>query len=930
MEYRIKAIIAGREVDDSRDMGLDAPYLANAEINMATSLNPMAIGSSASNSVIIGLGNPWKESYDGDEVELFISPLGNTSALELSELEEAVGDATEYEGIDADDTYDDIDDSEEGEDITEEEEAELVESEEENIEAAYLAVNGEDVIIADEETDEEEEAEWISMGKFYVYGQGNNSADNTVRLTCYDMLSRLTDKFEPTVRATTVQALYDDYRAQVMATYGLEVDDFEFNEIYNIDVNWTQPTTYREAIELFAGLVGGFAVIGADNTLGISFYGFNDKVIIDTQVSEYTESSSGEMVLQSITCDRSTQPYKEDKIEVGPGQGIAFANPFVNEEMLADIFAMYNGIRYEGATFKMSWDDSINEGEFLRIMTEEEYKNYVALNNALEAATDAAEILELKGSINSLGKVVLVSNARITLAGDATAKVTSICGTEYAKENPTPSPSTGIFKNLYAEMIQADYIDAVKVVTEGLEAEDAQIKSLVADSLEVGSINGNVIKDGTVIAAALSHEAVQTLSGNHVYYQAEAPTGGVYLEGDTWYKTVIADADTDKKVLHVWNGSEWVPSDFDARVLRANSITAQEIAANTIMANNVNMNDLQANLVRVGKEAEQHVAIEQDGVKIKEGNDTRATFDANGFKVISGDGDVLFDVTKTYDGESGSAYQSVAILPGRDDDVAIPEGFSSITSIYAFASSSGFVLLSPSDYSVSAKYITIYNRSNETYTAVRINGTIMASLYASVGKFPKINTSDSAEATIFAVGNGTESQTRNVLEVTQDSIKASRITSRSATEMIEISANNIYLDGETDIPTLNANTVGQYSDKTITIKAPNIVLDGAVNIKQGINNSPLSRTTHTISNISISAGGYKDGSLNITQSGYYPIAIAGWFNGSSHSVPAYLNISNAANGSATINYRMVEVKNTSQSAFTLTVHVLWFKYKAAQ
>lgn len=157
--------------------------------------------------------------------------------------------------------------------------------------------------------------------------------------------------------------------------------------------------------------------------------------------------------------------------------------------------------------------------------------------------------------------------------------------------------------------LKVDDLEANAITTEKLESGTAKIKDAYIES-----INGSKIKDGTVIARALSNEAIQTLSGTHVYYQAEPPTGGNYVEGDTWYKTVIADTDTDKNVLHIWNGTTWEASDFDGRIIRANTITSQEINTNSLATNNAFVGELETAFTRVGSADGKHIDLADDGI----------------------------------------------------------------------------------------------------------------------------------------------------------------------------------------------------------------------------------------------------------------------------------------------------------------------------
>ena len=101
-------------------------------------------------------------------------------------------------------------------------------------------------------------------------------------------------------------------------------------------------------------------------------------------------------MVDGIVC---TVNLKQDTIEAGEGgQSLYMYNPFMTQELLENIFSQYRGIRYTGAVLQARWDPSLVPGEFVRIMTDSEYKNYVAMNNAManSSGKTAAEILNLK------------------------------------------------------------------------------------------------------------------------------------------------------------------------------------------------------------------------------------------------------------------------------------------------------------------------------------------------------------------------------------------------------------------------------------------------------------------------------------------------------------------------------------------------------
>lgn len=627
MDYELRIKIGDTEVFESDDINAKTPFISNVRVKNSTSLKAMEIGATASDCLYFTLYNPYKVSFDGERVELWISANGNTSALDLTEIEDVVGleavteviDENEVDGIEIDE--------EEGTDLSPEDEADVDETEAVNTDATYEFFNGEDIPITEETTGEEAEPDWVRVGVFYVFNQNNSTKDNAIRFECLDGFSKLNGTFKPAVEKTNIQRLYDDFRQQVLTNFDVVVDEFEFDTIYDVDVNWNLDCSYRQAIGYFAGLVGGFATFGDDDTLGISFYGFNDRIVIDDALIKYNETSAGEAFIESGMCDRSVSPYKEDIIESGIGQGFNFFNPFVNQDMLDEITDYYHGIRYVGAELTIKWHEGIQAGEFVRIMSPEEYANYVGLNNALDEATTDADILDLKEKLNSLGRVILVSNQTIDFTGEATSDITSICNTEYNKENKVTSPSDMVLRNLYAEMVQADYIDAKRVVTEALEAGTAEIKHGIVENLDVNSINGNVIKNSAVLAKALSNEMVETVLGVKVFYSGDAPTAE--KPGDIWYKT-IADKDFDPltDVIAVWDGEKWVDTDFSTpdSIFMANSIIAQDINANQVTSNSAFMNLLETRLARIGDVNGNHMQLTETALELKNGNTVLGKF----------------------------------------------------------------------------------------------------------------------------------------------------------------------------------------------------------------------------------------------------------------------------------------------------------------
>ena len=714
MKYRTKVIINGAELpDEQKD---NASSITGVSVTGSCG-NGFQIGSTASSMLEFTVIKPYKESFDGDKVDFYVLPMESEEEESRTDaLEAEVGDREETEHIEDTDEKSDVDTEEtedadeEAEDVTEAEEAES-EAEMDALELdLYDMMNGEaaeDGEGAEEETVSEGDG-WDILGTFYVFKQQNNN-DGTVTLQCFDGFQLMNVPYIPAQKSGTFQQFYDDIRVQCQAK-GIIVDEETFEAELNPALEWNQDCTLREAIGYLAGLQGGFATFGDDNTLGISYFGYNDEVLLTSELLSRTTTSAGETMVDGIVC---TVNLKQDTIEAGEGgQSLYMYNPFMTQELLDNIFSQYRGIRYTGAVLQARWDPSLVPGEFVRIMTDSEYMNYVAMNNAManSAGKTEEDILNLKKEINAVGKSLLVSTQKITFGGETTVEIRSHLMTETEKANAPLSPSDAKFRVVTADLIRTKELIAQKAEIEDLKATNALIKNLQAENAtitgkvtaaeaniesvkadyvkasefdvktatiakaEIGkatikdaqleSINGNKIKDGSIVAAALSKEVIKNFNNSNVYYQAEAPEGTELKEGDIWYKTLTKASGDRAGVIFVYDGIEWVNKPFDSESILAGSITAAEIAANTITASQINMENLQTNMARIGEATKNHVLITEKDVQIR-----------NGKKVVASYGETI--------NIGGETEQHVTIAK---DKMAVNAGTESLFSVDSFKS----------------------------------------------------------------------------------------------------------------------------------------------------------------------------------------------------------------------------------------------------
>lgn len=654
MKYRTKVIINGAELpDEQKD---NASSITGVSVTGSCG-NGFQIGSTASSMLEFTVIKPYKESFDGDKVDFYVLPMESEEEESRTDaLEAEVGDREETEHIEDTDEENDVDTEEtedtdeEAEDVTEAEEVES-EAEMDALELdLYDMMNGE---AAEDGEGTEEEAvpegnDWDILGTFYVFKQQNNN-DGTVTLQCFDGFQMMNDPYIPAQKNGTFQQFYDDIRAQCQAK-GIIVDEETFEAELNPVLEWNQDCTLREAIGYLAGLQGGFATFGDDNTLGISYFGYNDEVLLTSELLSRTTTSAGETMVDGIVC---TVNLKQDTMEAGEGgQSLYMYNPFMTQELLDNIFSQYRGIRYTGAVVQARWDPSLVPGEFVRIMTDSEYMNYVAMNNAManSAGKTAEEILSLKKEINAVGKSLLVSTQKITFGGETTVEIRSHLMTETEKANAPLSPSDAKFRVVTADLIRTKELIAQKAEIEDLKATNALIKNLQAEKLSAedadlryvnidfskidkawlqefyaqsGIIKDLVIGDSTVTG----HLVGVTISGD-------------LLEGNTVKadKLVVKGEDGLYYKLNIEGGSTVTPQ--LTKEMLQNGLDGSNIIANTITAEKVKVDDLIAFDATIGGFNIASNAI-YSGVKSSVDNTTRGMY-------LGADGQMNFGDSNNY------------------------------------------------------------------------------------------------------------------------------------------------------------------------------------------------------------------------------------------------------------------------------------------
>lgn len=551
MDYAVKLIIGGVEALEAADMVTNSdnvtyqpPWVSAVTLYDNGTSGTMQIGATPSDKLTFTLNAPHKQNFDGEVVELWVSPPDEEAddMAEMSVIEDEVEEEEDKptEGIDEDEVTNEMEDEDDGQGETPtEEEIETSDEEQEvNINDRFVTFEGEDDTIVDEETDEGEEPDWFRIGIFYVHSQKTTTDRKAVMLTCYDTMQMLTGTFTPSSATATIQTMFDDLRTQVLAEYGVIIDAFDYDTFATESIAWSWDVSYREALGWFAGLMGGYATCGDDGSIGFSIYSYQDGLYLDTALNWFNVDPSSEVEIDGIRCNIGG--LGEKYLESGDEPDITFSNPLMTQDILDDILATYRGVHFFGGSMSMGWDSSLHAGNLVRVMTASEYRNYTELQYALaDPETPATDIPMIKDSINNLGTVMLVGQQVVDFNGDANATIysnsASVTATAAARptltEVATGAAATAKATNQYFWHTQTDTGAGAGAHVTEIPRED------FLDDPENGGGNvlltstGMDVRDGTDVLATFGTEtSIYTTSGTELAHFGYGPgtnsTGG--------------------------------------------------------------------------------------------------------------------------------------------------------------------------------------------------------------------------------------------------------------------------------------------------------------------------------------------------------------------------------------------------------------------
>ena len=227
--------------------------------------------------------------------------------------------------------------------------------------------------------------EYCPMGKYYVSDVETSDNYKTVTITGYDIFNKMDVPYEPKNglgESATVAQIIEDIALQ---NGGLEIAETIFPDMNVNIVNCTQ----REMIGYIAGLMGSNANINREGKLEFKWYEKQKfSITPDVQYMDGFKHTSQEIfVLGSLRSG-----IEETVYEAGSGQGISFYNPFINQEILNEIYERTGQQSFVPCEIRYRGNPAVECGDIITAIDKDGEENDVAV---------MTQTIELSGGIGS-------------------------------------------------------------------------------------------------------------------------------------------------------------------------------------------------------------------------------------------------------------------------------------------------------------------------------------------------------------------------------------------------------------------------------------------------------------------------------------------------------------------------------------------------
>lgn len=303
-----------------------------------------------------------------------------------------------------------------------------------------------------------------------------------------------------------------------------------------------QGYTYREIIGYIAMLQGCNAVINANGNLELRWYKDSGYVLDGHKYYQQgvTFTTSKDFIIQKLTCN-NTKSGSTEQSEITSGDGatgLTFANPFMTQAILDEIYKKIGGFTFRPLTVKFVGDYRLEVGDIITVNKGGvDYKvpimqiTHECDGGLMDTVTSIGQSDTENTSIASgpitkqmeryYADLILVNKALINKLSVDEADI------RYASIETLKAVNANI-DNLKTNKLDATYADIINANVESLKAANAEITQLKANSLtadiadlkyaqiDFANVKGQVVTTSLIKDGAVTNEKVGNLSANKI------------------------------------------------------------------------------------------------------------------------------------------------------------------------------------------------------------------------------------------------------------------------------------------------------------------------------------------------------------------------------------------------------------------------------
>lgn len=334
-----------------------------------------------------------------------------------------------------------------------------------------------------------------------------------------------------------------------------------------------QGYTYREIIGYMAMLQGCNAVINSDGNLELRWYKDSGYVLDGHKYYQQgvTFTTSKDFIIQKLTCN-NTKSGSTEQSEITSGDGatgLTFANPFMTQEILDEVYKKIGGFTFRPLTVKFVGDYRLEVGDIITVNKGGvDYKvpimqiTHECDGGLMDTVTSIGQSDTENTSVASgpitkqmeryYADLILVNKALINKLSVDEADI------RYASIETLKAVNANI-DNLKTNKLDATYADIINANMESLKAVNADIANLKVDYEKVGILDASVADIKTLIFGSATGTTITTdFSNSVIAVLGEAQIKSAMIDSLDASKITALDINTTNVLVHSEDGkSQW-------------------------------------------------------------------------------------------------------------------------------------------------------------------------------------------------------------------------------------------------------------------------------------------------------------------------------------------------------------------------------------